>query len=281
MLTLSSYLDERSAKYKQEALGRIRVAMAGSPPNCFHALMEDIFGYKEVEESVVTSSGTAVATPLAPPASVTPVNVIASALLPKNPVAYQTTPSGGSGSEVSSGPKGPNATGTPYSSCAKCILPSSDQRRWSRTGLADEYNPILTDEVYRCPFPQCLFQPRQNIDTVCAHIRRHLNISIQCHHCHKLYWGSEGWLKHTRDVHKGLAPVPADYGREQPAVPRDLIKEAALAHDIATEEEIRGATAVGTLHAEDFDIEPEHRMETVTEESSDAQVIEDTEEDDD
>ena len=92
MLTLSSYLDERSAKYKQEALGRIRVAMAGSPPNCFHALIEDIFGYKEVEEPVVTSSGTAAATPLAPPAPVTPVNVIASALLPKNPCSLSDHP---------------------------------------------------------------------------------------------------------------------------------------------------------------------------------------------
>ena len=231
MLTLSSYLNERSAKYKQEALGRIRVAMAGSPPNCFHSLMEDLFGYKEVEESVVTSSGATAAPPKAPPVPVPPVNVIASSLLPKNPAAYQTTPIEGSGLEVTSGPKGPSATGTPYSTCAKGILPSSDQRRWSRTGLADEYNPVLADDVYSCPFPQCPFQPRQNIDTVCAHIRRHLNISIKCHHCPKLYWGSEGWLKHARDVHKGLAPVPADYGKEQPSVPRDLIQEAALALD--------------------------------------------------
>ena len=143
--------------------------------------------------------------------------------------------------------------------------------------MADEYNPPLVDELYSCPFPTCKFQPRQNIDTVCAHIRRHLYISIKCHHCPKLYWGSEGWLKHTRDVHKGLAPVPADYGNEKPSVPQDIIKEAALAYDIATEEEIKGATAAKSLPREDFDVEPEHSMEYITEDSSEAQVIEDSE----
>ena len=38
-------MDERSAHYKQEALGRIRVALAGSPPNCFYSLLTDLFGY--------------------------------------------------------------------------------------------------------------------------------------------------------------------------------------------------------------------------------------------
>ena len=272
MLTLSSYLDERSARYKQEALGHIRVAMAGSPPNCFYDLMEDIFGYKEVEDPTVTTTSGATAAPTAPP-SVTPVNVIASSLLPRNLATFLTAPS----SEASTASGGPSSTATPYSTCAKGILPSSDQRRWSRTGLAEEYNPTLTDEVYSCPFPACVFQPRQNIDTVCAHIRRHLNISIKCHHCHKLYWGSEGWLRHTRDVHKGLAPVPPEFGKEQPSVPRDLIAEAALAHDLATTEEIKGAVAAQSLPREDYDIEPQHSMEYITEDSSEPQVIEDTE----
>ena len=36
MLTLSSYLEERAAKVRREALGRIQVALAGAPPNSFY-----------------------------------------------------------------------------------------------------------------------------------------------------------------------------------------------------------------------------------------------------
>ena len=162
MLTLSSYLDERSAKYKQEALGQICIAMAGSPPNCFHLLMEDIFGYREVDEPAVISSGTA-SVPATVPAAATPLNIIASSLLPKNPAAFETTPDIGSGSEAPTGPRGASANAIPYSTCVKGILPSSDKRCWSHTGLADEYNHPLADDLYSCPFPTCGFQPRQNI----------------------------------------------------------------------------------------------------------------------
>ena len=46
MLTLASYLEERAAKLKREALGRCQVAFAGSPPNCFSQLLVTFFGYK-------------------------------------------------------------------------------------------------------------------------------------------------------------------------------------------------------------------------------------------
>ena len=59
-------------------------------------------------------------------------------------------------------------------------------------------------------------------------------------------------------------------------MPRDLIVEAALAHDIATAEEIKGAVAAQSLPREDYNIEPQHSMEYITEDSSEPQVIEDT-----
>ena len=77
-------------------------------------------------------------------------------------------------------------------------------------------------------------------------------------------------------MHKGLAPVPADYGSKKPSVPCDLIKEAALAYDIATEDEIKGATTACSVPKEDFNVEPEHSMEYITEDSSEPQIVEDT-----
>ena len=97
--------------------------------------MEDIFGYKEVDEPAVSSSDVTTAPVTAPqtvPVSSAPLNVLASSILPKNPAAFQTIPDIGSGSEAPSGSRGGfSANATPYSTCAKGILPSSDQRRWS------------------------------------------------------------------------------------------------------------------------------------------------------
>ena len=41
MLTLSSYLEERAAKLRRKALGRIQVSMAGVPPGSFYSIMEE------------------------------------------------------------------------------------------------------------------------------------------------------------------------------------------------------------------------------------------------
>ena len=40
MLTVSSYLEERAAKLRREALGRIQVSMAGAPPGSFYGIMD-------------------------------------------------------------------------------------------------------------------------------------------------------------------------------------------------------------------------------------------------
>ena len=57
MLTLASYLEERAAKLKREALGRCQVAFAGSPPNCFNQLLVTFFGYKGESSEVGSTAG--------------------------------------------------------------------------------------------------------------------------------------------------------------------------------------------------------------------------------
>ena len=47
MLTLASYLEERAAKLKREALGCCQVAFAGSPPNSLHYIIDQFFRFKD------------------------------------------------------------------------------------------------------------------------------------------------------------------------------------------------------------------------------------------
>ena len=102
---------------------------------------------------------------------------------------------------------------------------------------------------------------------MCTHIPRHLNISLQCHYCTKLYWGSEGWLKHTREVHKNTPPVPATYGQERPPSPQDIVKEAMDTYEIATQEENEALKGAHKHPLPDFSIEPKFKEVEVTEES--------------
>ena len=272
MLTLSAYMEEKAARYRMEALGRMRVALAGSPPNCFISLMCDYFGYKGEEPVASTTSTTPSGAPSSQPAAGRPF--VPTSLVPVDPSTLVDPPeftSGGEGPSTSGAPAPKEQLLSPYQTCADGVKPSSDPKRWSRTGLATEYLPPHDDDLYSCPLPQCDYR-RQNIDTVCIHIRRHLNISIQCHYCLKRYWGSEGWLKHTRTLHKGLPPVPLDYGKEKPPKPEDILKECAEAYDIAAEEEKAGLEASASLpDPGGYSAEQEYRVETIameTEEGS-------------
>ena len=268
MLTLASYMDEQSEKYKQEALGQVRVALAGSPPNCLYSLMMDLLGYPAGPDPQPSTSAP---TPAPVPSSTIPP---VAPLLPTDPSLYKMIPDFGSGSEAP-GPKGPRpALPSPYVSGAKAILPASDSRHWSRTGLASEYEPSIVNDLYKCPFESCDYQPGQNLDSVYTHVQRHLNVAIQCHYCSKMYWSSEGWLKHTREVHKDSKPVPVDYGKEKVAPHPDILKESMAAYNIALEEEKASLAAAPTLPSTDYDIEPEHTMEYQTTEDSDVQIIE-------
>ena len=87
-----------------------------------------------------------------------------------------------------------------------------------------------------------------------------------------MYWSSEGWLKHTREVHKESKPVPGDYGKEKIAPHQDILKVSMMAYRIALQEEQAGLAAAPSLPAMDYDIEPEHTMEYQTEDS-DVQIV--------
>ena len=270
MMTLSAYMEEKAAKYRMEALGRMRVALAGSPPNGFISLMCDYFGYKGEEPVASTTSTVPPPTTAAQPTSGTSGRqFVPTSLMPVDPSTFLDPPEFGSGGEGPSGTRGPKEQLlTPYQTCADGVKPSSEQKRWSRTGLAAEYLPPHDDDLYSCPLPQCNYK-RQNIDTVCIHIRRHLNIAIQCHYCRKLFWGSEGWLKHTKSLHKGQPPVPLDYGQEQPPRTEDILKESAEAYNIAAEEERTGLEASASLpDSGNYSAEPDYRVEMETEEEA-------------
>ena len=224
LLTLSSYLEERATKLKREALGRVMVALAGSPPNCLYQLLESFFGYKEVSASagasVTSVTGDSRATlqtveeqttsfavsPPPPPKDPSPGFQVPSHL---RAAAATTTRVFSSGSETES-----RASGKPSPEATRAvgIKPGPNSDLWTDTGLAAEYVPHLDagGADYACAFPNCHRKPVAQKDTMATHIRRdHLNIAIACHYCPKLFWSHERWGKHCRGRHNTLPPVPA------------------------------------------------------------------------
>ena len=71
LLELGCVLEERAASLKKEALGRVQVALAGSPPNCLYAMLESFFGLKEAPKGVEGGS-TIASDPPAPGSSTLP-----------------------------------------------------------------------------------------------------------------------------------------------------------------------------------------------------------------
>ena len=213
--------------------------------------MGDFFGY---QDSVPTPSDLA-----APPSLPVPATTLSAAIHPTDPAAYQTFPNIGSGLEYAGPSKGPQLTlPTPYQVGAKGVKPGTNQKRWSRMGLSLEFQPVSVEgeDLYKCPFLECNFTPHQNIDTVACHIRRHLNLSISCHYCNKLFWGSEGWLCHCKNVHPSLPQVPAGYNTTEETPKDQAVKEMAILLDTGK-----------------YDVEPDFvAMDT---ESSDCQVVDD------
>ena len=224
-MCITCFLDEKSAKLKHEGMDRMRVALAGSPHNCFLSIMGDFFGY---QDSVPMPSDLA-----APSTEPTQVPSLPAAMRPKDPSAYQTLPDIGSGPEYAAPSKGLQPTlPIPYQAGAKGVKPGTNQKHWSQTGLSAEFQPVSVEgeDLYKCPFPDCNFTPCQNIDTVACHIRRNLNLSISCHYCNKLFLGSEGWLRHCKNIHPSYPPVPAGYNTiEEPPKEQDILGEAVQA----------------------------------------------------
>ena len=73
LLTLASYLEERAAKLRREALGRVQVALAGSGSNSMYRVIDSYFGYQ-------TEGDSEVSTPVEAPASDALLSQIASAV---------------------------------------------------------------------------------------------------------------------------------------------------------------------------------------------------------
>ena len=218
LLTLASYLDAHSAQLRREALSRMQVALTGSPPNCLHSLLKANFGYasssttnKEDRSFHKRPATSEDGPPHKQPATSIPSPESSSnapfQTLPRRKEDYNTLPTfKGSESEGTNG-------NFPSAEILKAVgfKPCSNPKRWSRTGLANDYEPkrVEGEETYSCPFSLCNYTPKLKFDAVATHIRRHLNIAIQCHYCDKLFWSCAGWTKHCLSTHGDLPKVPA------------------------------------------------------------------------
>ena len=121
-MSIACFLDEKSAKLKSEGMDRMRVALAGSLPNCFLSLMGDLFGYCE---DTTTTPQDAAATTKEP----APTIGLSASLCPSDPLAYQTIPDIGSGPEYAGPSKGPQPTlPSPYQAGTKRVKPSTNQK---------------------------------------------------------------------------------------------------------------------------------------------------------
>ena len=122
----------------------------------------------------------------------------------------------------------------PEASHATLFKPGPDDQRWTKTGLSQEYLPVIGTNEYSCPFSKCNYTPRQKLDLVCTHIRLHLNIGIGCHYCGKGYWSAEGWKRHCRNIHPDLPKVPE--GAEEPEAFENPLGDNPEIVDIECEE---------------------------------------------
>ena len=167
-----------------------------------------------------------------------------------------------SGSETEGGNPMP-----PVTTNAVRFKPRLDHKRWTRTGLSQEYQPTCdkTDSEYGFPFPRCSYQPRQKLNLVCSHIRHHLNIAIECHYCPKAYWSSDGWEKHCQNQHGNLPQVQET--ATKPETFENPLGENLEIEDIKAEEEDAIKQALQALASQDLSVEPAF-VEVLVEDSS-------------
>ena len=226
LLTLASYLEERAAKLKREALGRAMVAFAGSPPNCFYQLLEAFFGYKKAPASGVASTVADTSFPSTLPEEPASTAASSSLQVPAHLKPAMSASAFTSGSESESRASSKLSL---ESTQATGFKPSLNSDLWTDTGLAKEYVPKIDSggSDYACPFPSCNRKSVAQKDTMSTHVRRdHLNIAISCHHCNRLFWSREGWSKHCACKHLGLPPVPST--TEAPVLPSVTEQLSAL-----------------------------------------------------
>ena len=264
MLTLASYLEERAAKLKREALGRCQVAFAGSPPNCFSQLLVTFFGYKGDLSELGSTAGedTEEESDLLAAFRKVVQKSPAAATVPEQPSATTSIPAyvAKASSMESIRPQA-----TPAMTRAIIFRPGRDEKQWSRTGLTQEYHPHHDGGKYTCPLcPPSQYEPKGNMDTVATHIQRnHLNHSIGCHFCYESFFSCEGWKKHTANKHgktkEEFVPPEANYELEV-----GLDDETEL--EVVKEEEAEAIERAVRLSGQNLSAEPEFHEEEVTEE---------------
>ena len=266
LLTLASYLEERAAKLKREALGRAMVAFAGSPPNCFYQLLEAFFSYKEAPASGMAS--TVADTSLPSTILEEPPSTSASAPVPGTQIPAHLK-SAMSASAFTSGSESESRASSklsPESTQATSFKPSQNSELWTDMGLAKEYIPKLDagGADYACPFPSCNRKSVAQKDTMSTHVHQdHLNVAISCHHCDRLFWSREGWSKHCARKHLGLPPVPST--TETPQMPSGSDQLITLRAIKQEESRVFMETAPNPqLHS----AEPEHEEIMIIDDSS-------------
>ena len=170
MLTLVSYLEERAAKLKREALGRCQVAFIGSPPNCFNQLLVTFFRYKGESSEVGSTAGeeTEEESNLLTAFRKVVQKSLAAATIPEQQPATTPAPT-----SIAKGSNMENIQpqATPAMTRAIIFRPDRDEKQWSRMGLTQEYHPHHDGGKYSCPLcPPSQYEPKGNIDTVATHI---------------------------------------------------------------------------------------------------------------
>ena len=272
MLTLGSYLEERAAKLRREALGHIQVALAGSAPNSMYTTIDSFFGYQPEDESEdkeeeiysreQPAGGESTRTfggfPCGP--STLPTH-LASVRGKTDTVVPHPSGSESEAAERSKQHINPTIT--------KAIVfkPGSNERSWTRTGLPKEFLPTNQGAGnYGCPMcPK--YQPRSNLDTVATHIRRdHLNISVGCYFCNESFFSSEGWKKHNFQKHGKAKMEYVPEGTEEPAPYQApaadiLIPDDAELSEVKQEEQAAIEEAAGLAQKENLNVESDFTEE--------------------
>ena len=254
MLSLASYLDEHSAKLKQEALGHIQVGVAGAPLSHFHPFLVQNFGYSSSDDVASEANDTA---PSAETGLVEELYFQTQQAVANIAQASTAKPSATGGGDVNK-PQTHTEYVSPALTKATVFKPGVEEKFWSRTGLAKEYMPRVKEGKYSCPLCPS-YEPRSNLDTVATHIRRdHLNVSIGCYYCDQSFFSSEGSKKHLGWDHKkekrDFVPLEMVEPSEEVEFPDD-----SEISEVKREEAIAIEQSIGIASTTNLDIEPDFR----------------------
>ena len=153
MLSLASYLDKRSAKLKQEALGHIQLGVVGAPPNHFHPFLVQNFSYSSSHDVTSEVSDTA------PSTETGLVEEIYSQAQQAVSQVFKTSaaklgPTGGG--DAANKPQARAEYISPALTKATVFKLGVEEKFWSYTRLAKEYMPYVKEGFVHCAPPTIL-----------------------------------------------------------------------------------------------------------------------------